>query len=74
MTWECSECTDREGRKVRVDSVCHHCGKPLCRTCRLFLPDYAFSAFEDGSSVWAYHCRDCQMRFHPWAILAGQHT
>ena len=45
MAWECGECRATEGGKqegVRVDVVCHHCGKPLCQKHRILIVDDAF--------------------------------
>lgn len=45
---------------VRADSVCHHCGKPLCPGCRLLVDsDEAFSG-----QVAAVHCQDCKGKYH----------
>jgi hypothetical protein len=41
MAWECAECNIRESpkSKIKVDTVCHHCGKPLCREDRILVKD-----------------------------------
>ncbi len=67
MTWECVEC-NVEDRQNRIDGVCHHCGKPLCRHDQVLIADDAFTASSDGASRVAVHCRACRKRHHPAAI------
>jgi hypothetical protein len=64
MTWECSECHRPEGKGVRIDAVCHHCGKPLCLDDRVLISDNVFS--ELGAE--AVHCRSCKNEYHPREI------
>lgn len=62
MTWECAECHRAEGKGVRIDAVCHHCGKPLCRDDRKLVP--ADSVFSEPAAD-AVHCRSCKSEYHP---------
>jgi hypothetical protein len=73
MAWECAECQSREGTPVpggardatvKVDVVCHHCGKPLCEHDRFMLVDDAFD-LSAGSTPRAAHCKECRQRHHP---------
>ena len=67
MAWECSDC----GRKEQGDSkitVCHHCGRPVCKMHREMIDDDAFSAWSDQTATSvAVHCLDCLQTFHPQA-------
>jgi hypothetical protein len=67
MTWECAECNAEE-RPKRIDGVCHHCGKPLCRSDQVLIPDNAFSASSGESSQVAVHCRACRRQHHPGSV------
>jgi hypothetical protein len=64
MPWECAECNAGEGRETRIDAVCHHCGKPLCRGDRVELADYAFAGSTGEISQVAVHCRPCRDEYH----------
>ena len=62
--WECGECSLPEGGRVKIDSVCHHCGKLLCRDHRRELPDDAFSGPVVSDGRTAVHCDDCIEAHH----------
>ena len=55
MAWECAVCRKKEDPSgkdsVKIDAVCHHCGKPLCNDSRhrivIVDPDFSLS---DGVS------------------------
>jgi hypothetical protein len=64
MTWECAECHAVEDRNTRVDAVCHHCGKALCRFDQRIFPDHAFAAGSGSIGAQAVHCRDCSREYH----------
>jgi hypothetical protein len=67
MSWECAECNAREDRQTRIDAVCHHCGKPLCRWDRVLVADLAFA----GGQV-AVHCGPCKRRHHATDVSLGR--
>lgn len=47
--------------------VCHHCGKPLCKTHKINVKkDEAFS-----SIITAFHCDECELKHHPDEIVHG---
>jgi hypothetical protein len=71
VTWECAECNVQD-RKKRIDGVCHHCGKPLCRDDQVLIPDDAFAALSGEASQEAVHCRVCRRQHHPGAISLGR--
>lgn len=59
MSWECGICRAVEGRdSVHVESVCHHCGVPLCRDDLYIVSDPAFGSAD------ARHCFECAERHH----------
>jgi len=59
VSWECGICRAVEGRDgVHVESVCHHCGVPLCLDDLYTVNDPAFG----GKS--ACHCAECANRHH----------
>ncbi len=64
MTWECAECHVAEGQGIRIDAVCHHCGKPLCRDDQQIIPDLAFAAASGEAGAEAVHCRSCRREHH----------
>jgi hypothetical protein len=66
MAWECAECNVRETEDVRIDVVCHHCGKLLCGRDRVSIIDDAFSKKDGFITRAAFHCRDCKKKYHPW--------
>lgn len=70
MTWECAECHAAEGRETRIDAVCHHCGKPLCRDDRILVPDLAFAASTGDLGAEAVHCRACKRQYHNAADIS----
>lgn len=66
--WECGECGQPEDEKSGTLSlVCHHCGKLLCRDCRIRVIDGAFAGSAIDLERLAMHCRDCRVAFHPRA-------
>lgn len=72
MSWECGECGEMEGRaQVRVDSVCHHCGKPLCQKHRIEILDDAFSSESGAVSGEAFHCDSCKQIYHDRGATKG---
>lgn len=70
MSWECIEC-NVEDRRNRINGVCHHCGKPLCRNDQVLIADDAFVTFSGGASLVAVHCRTCKRQHHPAAVPLG---
>jgi len=68
MDWQCAECNAR-GADAKVEVVCHHCGKPLCFTDRVEIPDDAFSDEPGPLGRFAFHCRECRQRHHPGATV-----
>jgi hypothetical protein len=75
MAWECNDCDAREDSdgKVVVDAVCHHCGKPLCRSHQLAVLDDAFAVTESDGLIpvdrIAVHCESCRRAHHPRTTL-----
>lgn len=67
MTWECADCN----RQIKIDGVCHHCGKPLCRSDQVLIADDAFAATSGEASNEAVHCRACRRQHHPAAVQLG---
>jgi 5-methylcytosine-specific restriction endonuclease McrA len=68
VTWECAECN----RQSRIDGVCHHCGKPLCRSDQVLIADDAFAASSGEASKVAVHCRACRRQHHPAGVPLGR--
>lgn len=64
MTWECAECHATEKHGARIDAVCHHCGKPLCRDDQELVPDLAFASASGEVGAEAVHCRSCKREHH----------
>ena len=64
MGWECGECNAKETSANRIDAVCHHCGKPLCREHRIDIADNAFSRTAMAVPR-AAHCYPCRRKWHP---------
>lgn len=65
MPLECSVCLAADGKDGKViDTVCHHCGKPLCREHRVLILDEQFA--NQGAPVprHAYHCPGCHQAYH----------
>jgi hypothetical protein len=60
MAWECAECNSKESGGKKIDAVCHHCGKPLCREDQVEILDNAFS----GAAPTAIHCDSCRRKYH----------
>ena len=71
MNWECAECNVQD-RKSRIDGICHHCGKPLCRDDQVLIADDAFASLSGEASWEAVHCRACWRQHHPRAIPLGK--
>jgi hypothetical protein len=71
VTWECIECNAEDRRNFRIDGVCHHCGKPLCRDDQVLIADDAFATSSEGASQVAVHCRTCRRRYHPKRVRLG---
>jgi hypothetical protein len=63
--WACGDCGVAEDRKhgARIDWVCHHCGKLLCKSCCKAVYDGGF-ARSDAQPVRAVHCADCRRKYH----------
>jgi uncharacterized protein with PIN domain len=73
MFWECGECGVVEGKDgVRIDAVCHHCGKPLCRKHQVRIVDDALSSDGAAAKQVTFHCDDCKKSYHPRAALVTQ--
>jgi hypothetical protein len=70
VTWECAECHAPEDQGTRIDAVCHHCGKPLCRDDRVLIPDLAFAASAGKVGAEAVHCQPCKRRHHNVADIS----
>ena len=64
VAWECAECHAREERGCRIDAVCHHCGKLLCRDDRVLIADFAFASASGEADQAAVHCRSCKSQYH----------
>jgi hypothetical protein len=63
--WTCAVCNKHEdGHKVRIEAVCHHCGRPLCHDDRERLSDDAFSDLPGPTARDAFHCKECRLRHH----------
>jgi hypothetical protein len=68
--WKCGQCDEVEGRQfpdsdevVKVDVVCHHCGKPLCQRHRRLRIDEGFSRKRwrrRERRPHSVHCTTCQ--------------
>jgi hypothetical protein len=65
--WTCGVCNAVEGRRiedtneqVRVDAVCHHCGKLLCQAHQQALIDEVFSQGGRAGQTESVHCVGCQ--------------
>lgn len=63
--WTCGNCGAAEDRKggTRIDWVCHHCGKLLCKDCQRQIIDGAFASTGD-TPPRARHCADCIRQHH----------
>lgn len=72
MAWECAECSRREDKQFRVDAVCHHCGRLLCRDDRVEIADIAFSSAPGKLGQAATHCRQCKRQYHAADIPLGE--
>ena len=67
MAWECAECNVKESANGKIDTICHHCGKPLCRHDRIEIADNAFSSAGSAGPT-AIHCRACKRKYHAGAV------
>jgi hypothetical protein len=69
MRWECADCNMPEGKgsdsRIRVNGVCHHCGKPLCHNDQVPIADEAFATAPGEANQEAVHCRECAREYHP---------
>jgi hypothetical protein len=74
MAWECAECHARESRGNRIDAVCHHCGKLLCRDDRVLIADLAFAGSRGGTDQVAVHCRPCKEQYHKVDVPLSRRT
>jgi hypothetical protein len=74
MAWECGECNAREDRHTRIDAVCHHCGKPLCREDQVRIIDFVFADEPGLLGREAVHCRPCIRRHHQIRLRRGRMT
>lgn len=79
MALRCAICSSDQ----KVETVCHHCGKPLCDTHKVTV--YNDKAFADSPfkrfAIWsvggtpeqvallAYHCPQCKWKHHFFAIV-----
>jgi hypothetical protein len=72
VSWECAECGRKEDRVVRVDAVCHHCGKLLCRDDRIEIADSAFASTLGQLGLTATHCGGCKRQYHAADIPLGR--
>jgi hypothetical protein len=70
VAWECAECNVKESADWKIDAICHHCGKPLCRDDRVEIADNAFSSAGSAGPT-AVHCRACKRRNHAGAVPLG---
>lgn len=69
MTWKCGVCGTMDGQKNNpVDSVCHHCGKPLCARHQVVIVDRRFGFDRENSRPRAVHCRECKLKHHRFAL------
>ena len=71
MTWDCAEC-NVDDRQNRIDGVCHHCGKPLCRHDQVLIADDAFATFSGEANQIAVHCKACRRHHHPRGVPLGR--
>lgn len=62
--WECGSCSMSESPTRRINRVCHHCGKLLCRKCSIEFLDGAFGGAVTAFSHRAYHCDECRDAHH----------
>jgi hypothetical protein len=65
--WKCGHCGEVDGREfpesdeiVKVDVVCHHCGKPLCQRHQRLRIDEGFSRRRRERRPQSVHCIACQ--------------
>lgn len=66
MSLQCAVCGAPENKDGQVlDTVCHHCGKPLCQDHRVLILDEDFANRSAPAPRHAYHCPDCHQAYHP---------
>jgi hypothetical protein len=65
VTWECGDCSRPENPDLKVQWVCHHCGKLLCNDHRRVVLDGAFAGAATSHTRMAVHCQDCRDAYHP---------
>jgi hypothetical protein len=71
VAWECAQCNVKESASTKIDAVCHHCGKPLCRDDRVEIADNAFNSV-GLTGPKAVHCRACKRKHHSGAVPLSQ--
>jgi hypothetical protein len=64
MPWVCGECRRTESERWKINTVCHHCGKPLCDKDRVEILDDAFDDSDVKISNRAFHCKSCVRLYH----------
>ncbi len=74
MSWECAVCNTREDQHNRIDAVCHHCGKPLCRGDRMEIADYMFTNAPGRIGQAAWHCKQCKDEHHRTDVPLGEES
>jgi hypothetical protein len=70
MAWECSDCGQKEPNGSKI-TICHHCGRPVCKRHRQMVDDDAFSWSDQAVTRVAVHCLDCWQIFHPQTVDGG---
>lgn len=76
MPWVCGNCNRAEGKngssgEIKIEAVCHHCGRPLCQDDRFQVEDDAFGYKGAGGESYASHCLECAKQYHPRAERIG---
>jgi len=69
MTWECGECRQKETNLMKINTLCHHCRKPVCHKHRFGVLDDTFANFEGVIGNIAFHCSSCKRTYHPNATV-----
>jgi len=70
MPWKCGECGGVERDELKVEVLCHHCGKPLCLKHGILIRDDVFVTWEThhgDAFESANHCEECKKFYHPKA-------
>lgn len=67
MAWTCADCNKPESKKsdIKIETVCHHCGRPLCQKDSIRVLDPDFSDHDGPVSRIAIHCHECKKANHP---------